>query len=90
MITCILKQKLPKKVLGTYFRLYPQWWHGIVVVGLEMVVVVVGVVVVRLGKNHFFVNSEILGIKICRKKRVNYDKFEIATKHVNQIFKPHA
>ena len=28
----------------------------------------------------FFVRSEILGIHIWRKKRVNYDKFEIATR----------
>ena len=34
----------------------------------------------RLGKKHFFVNSEIWGMQIWRKKRVNYDKFEIATK----------
>ena len=33
-----------------------------------------------LEKNIFFLNSEILGIQIWRKKRVNYDKFEIATK----------
>ena len=36
-----------------------------------------------LEKEHFFVNSEILGIQIWRKekkKRVNYDKFEVATK----------
>ena len=35
--------------------------------------------VIRLGKKHFFVNSEILGILIWQKKRVNYNKFEIAT-----------
>ena len=29
----------------------------------------------RLGKNHFYVNSEVLGILIWRKKRVTYDKF---------------
>ena len=34
----------------------------------------------KLGKKHFFVNSEILGIQIWWKKRVNYDKFEIVTK----------
>ena len=34
----------------------------------------------------FFVNSEILGIYIWRTKRVNYDKFKIATNCVNQIF----
>ena len=34
----------------------------------------------RLGKNHFFVNSEILGIQFWRKKCVNYDRFEIAKK----------
>ena len=34
----------------------------------------------RPGKKHFFVNSEILGIQIWRKKLVNYDKFEIATR----------
>ena len=40
---------------------------------------------VRVGADleiFFFVNSEILGIEIWpKKKRVNYDKFEIATKH---------
>ena len=35
---------------------------------------------VRLGKKHFFVNSEILEIQIWRKKSVNDDKFEIATR----------
>ena len=40
---------------------------------------------VRLGKKFFFVNSEILGRHIWRKKRVNYDKFEIATNCVNKI-----
>ena len=35
----------------------------------------------------FFVNSEILGMHIWRgKKRVNYNKFEIATNCVNEIF----
>ena len=29
-----------------------------------------------------FVNSEILGIQIWQKKRVNYNKFEIATKQL--------
>ena len=28
-------------------------------------------------KKQFFVNSEILGLLICRKKHLNYDKFEI-------------
>ena len=40
----------------------------------------------RLGKNHYIVNSEILGIPMWRKKRRNYDKFEIATNSKNQIF----
>ena len=40
----------------------------------------------RLGKNHLFVNSEILGMHIWNEKRVNYNKFEIATNCVNQIF----
>ena len=35
---------------------------------------------IRLGKKHFFVNSEILGIQIWREKPVNYNGFEIATK----------
>ena len=39
-----------------------------------------------LEKNHFFVNSEILGGHIWREKGVNYNKFEIATNCVNQIF----
>ena len=33
-----------------------------------------------LEKTIFFVNSEILGLQIWRKKRTNYDKFEIAYK----------
>ena len=33
-----------------------------------------------LEKNHFFVNAEIFGIQIRRKKGVNYDKVEVATK----------
>ena len=40
-----------------------------------------------LKKKHFFVNSKILEMHIWRgKKQVNYDKFEIATNCVNQIF----
>ena len=35
-------------------------------------------------------NSEILGMHIWQKKRVNYNKFEIATNCVNQIFKLNA
>ena len=35
---------------------------------------------VRLGKNLFVINSKILGTQIWRNKRVNDDKFEIATK----------
>ena len=34
----------------------------------------------------FFVNSEILGMHIRRKKCINYNKFEIATNCVNEIF----
>ena len=34
----------------------------------------------RLGKKHFFVNSEILGIQVWWKKCVNYKKFKIATR----------
>ena len=30
-----------------------------------------------------------LELHICRKKRVNYDKFEISKNSVNQIFNPH-
>ena len=41
---------------------------------------------VRPRKKHFFVNSEILGMHILRKTRLNYDKFDIATNCVNQIF----
>ena len=44
----------------------------------------------RLGINHFFVNSENSGIKIWRKKCVNYDKIKIALDCVNQIFNPNA
>ena len=40
----------------------------------------------RLGKKHFFVNSGILGMHIWWKKCGKYDKFEIATNCVNQIF----
>ena len=43
---------------------------------------------VRLGKKHFFVNSEIWGMQIQRKKRVNYDKFEIMTRHCKSNIKP--
>ena len=43
-----------------------------------------------LGKNHYFVNSEILGMHIWRNKRVNYNKFEIATNCVNKIFNQNA
>ena len=50
-----------------------------------------GGVASRLGKNHFFVNSEILGLQIWRKKNpVNYDKLELWQNSVNQIFNPHA
>ena len=37
-------------------------------------------------KKQSFVNPEILGMHIWRKERVNYNKFEIATNWVNQIF----
>ena len=33
------------------------------------------------------VNSEIMGIQIWRKKRVNYNKFEVVTKQHKRIFK---
>ena len=44
----------------------------------------------RLGINDFFVTSENLGIRIWRKRCVNYDKIEIAQDCVNQIFNPNA
>ena len=53
--------------------------------GSEVTVVVAVVVVVAdLEKNQ--VNSEILVMHIWRKRRVNYDKFEIAKNCINQIF----
>ena len=40
-------------------------------------------ILVRLGKQHFLVNSEILGMQIKQeKKHVNHDKFEIVTKQL--------
>ena len=41
-------------------------------------------------KNHFFVNSDILGIQIWRKIRVNADKFKIATKQRKSNIYPNA
>ena len=43
---------------------------------------------VRLGKNHFFVNSEIFRILIWRKKRINYAI--LRQESVNQLFNPNA
>ena len=40
----------------------------------------------ELQKHNLFVNPDYFGIQIWQKKHVNYDKFEIATNCVNQIF----
>ena len=40
----------------------------------------------RLGKKHFLWTLKFWKCTFDRKKRVNYDKFEIATNCVNQIF----
>ena len=45
----------------------------------------------RLGKNHFFCEFCNFGsTDLAKKKLVNYDKFNIATKQHNQIFNPNA
>ena len=45
----------------------------------------------RLVQNHYFFNSEILGMHIWReKKSVSFDKFEIARNCVNEIFNRNA
>ena len=43
---------------------------------------------VQTWKNFFFVNSAILGVQIWQKKCVNYNKFELATKHLKSNIEP--
>ena len=54
---------------------------AMMVAGITTVAVVIArfytsaLVVARPGKKRFFVNSKTLGVKILRKKHVNFDKF---------------
>ena len=63
------------------------------ILGYKCVVILdylMGAAKTRLGKKHFFVNSDILGIPIWRKKRVNYKKFKLRQDSINQLFNPNA